>query len=234
MRKISWLLVMVLLVSGLVIGAEVYTAPKVSGKMKIDGNLNEWTKVPAIKLDSSEYLLHANRAWGGPTDFSGKIYVMWDEELLYIAADITDNEVIQEKTGAYLFQGDTIEIYLRMNLAEDDGIASYTNNDYQFGFTPGTNAKAPDWHIWNNSRALTDVQVVVQRTKTGYTLEAAIPVWEMDILLEQGLEIGFDVAIDDVDMSNAADTELQLVWSCLPNGWADPTVFNIVVLGKQK
>ncbi len=231
MRKLSVILLFIL-VSGFIFAGEIYTAPKVTGKIVIDGKLNEWTKVPFIKLDSKDYLVIANRSWDGPKDLSGKIYLMWDEEYLYIACEITDNIILQEKSGATIFQGDAIEIYLRMNFIEDAGKAYYTTDDYQFGFTPGTDAKAPDWHLWNNGKTFGDIMLETQRTDTGYTLEIAIPIWEMDMELEPSLEIGFDVAIDDVDNSGAPDTELQLCWSKSSEGWANPTVFQTLILGK--
>ena len=235
MKKTS-VVVLILLLSSLVFAQQIYTAPKAPSKMKIDGKLDEWSNVPYINLDSAEYLVLANRNWAGPQDLSGKIYVMWDEEYLYLACDIVDNVVLQEKEGSYLFQGDTIEIYLRMNYLVDAGKTYYTTDDYQFGFTPGTDALAPDWHVWNNSRLFTDVQVEAQKTEKGYFLEIAIPIWEMDLEeeLEEYLEIGFDVAIDDVDNTNATDTELQLAWSKSAQGWADPTVFQLLILGRGK
>ena len=74
--------------------------------------LNEWEGVPAITLNSNAYIVIANRSWKGPADLSGKIYVMWDEEYLYVACEIEDDVVIQEKEGTYLFQGDCIELYV--------------------------------------------------------------------------------------------------------------------------
>ena len=219
-------------ICGFVFAGEIYTAPKITGKIVIDGKLNEWTKVPFIKLDSQDYLVIANRGWEGPKDFSAKIYLMWNADYLYIACEITDNVTLQEKTGATIFQGDTVEIYLRMNLFEDAGKTFYTTSDYQFGFTPGTDAEAPDWNLWNNSRGFGDVLLETQKTATGYTLEIAIPIWEMDMELEPSLEIGFDVAIDDVDNLGAPDTEVQLCWSKSSEGWANPTVFQTLILGK--
>lgn len=233
MKKLSVLL-LVVLISSFVAASGFYTAPRLPGKIAIDGKLDEWTNVPSINLDSAEYLVATNRSWGGVKDISGKIYVMWDEDYLYIACDITDNVVIQEKTGGHIFQGDAIEIYLRMNYYEDGGKSHYTSTDYQFGFTPGTDAKAPAWHLWNNSAMIEDILIAAQKTATGYQLEVAIPIWEMGLELEESLEIGFDVAIDDVDSKGAADTELQLCWSRSADGWQNPTVFQVVMLGRKK
>lgn len=227
-QKLSVLFLVVFLVCTL--GAqEIYMAPK-AAKVNVDGKLNEWSEVAAITLDHERYLVIPNRAWGGPEDVSGKIYVMWDEEYLYIACDITDNVVLQEKEGSYLFQGDCVEVYLRMDIQKNGLFNYYTTTDFQFGFTPGTDANAPDFHVWNNTTALTDIIVETQKTDKGYTLEMAIPAWEIGIFLEEGWEIGFDVAIDDVDTQGAEDTEIQLCWSMKDTGWQDPTVFQLLIL----
>lgn len=227
-KKISALLLIVLL--GVLVGAqEIYMAPQAS-RVAVDGKLNEWVDVPALTLDRADYIVIANTSWDGPEDLSGKIYVMWDEEYLYLACDITDDVVIQEQEGTTLFQGDTIEVYLRMNYQENAGLNYYTTTDYQFGFTPGTDAEAPDYFIWNNATLLGDIIVEPQKTPTGYQLEIAIPIWEMGLILEEGLEIGLDIAIDDVDTQGAGDTEVQLCWSKKDIGWQDPTIFQVLIL----
>ncbi len=228
-QKIGILFLSVVLFAVSSAAQDIYLAPRAK-RVVVDGKLNEWEGVPAITLNSNAYIVIANRSWKGPADLSGKIYVMWDEEYLYVACEIEDDVVIQEKEGTYLFQGDCIELYVRLDYEKNALLNYYTLTDFQFGFTPGTNAGAPDYHIWNNSTVLEDILFEAAKTSTGYIMEVAIPVWELGIFLDAGMEIGFDVAIDDVDSPGAQDTEQQLCWSMSDMGWQDPTVFQLVIL----
>jgi hypothetical protein len=54
----------------------------------IDGDLSDWNlsaMTPAV-LDAQEQLYTGQTYWDGPEDCSGKFYLEWDDENIYIAA----------------------------------------------------------------------------------------------------------------------------------------------------
>lgn len=70
--------------------------PKLKGKIKIDGNLseNDWIKAPAGKIEDSFQYWQLNKSvegWKGKDDLSGIIKFLWDENYLYIGAEVIDD-----------------------------------------------------------------------------------------------------------------------------------------------
>ncbi|MBN2057253.1 MAG: hypothetical protein JW782_00435, partial [Candidatus Saganbacteria bacterium] len=59
------------------------------GTITVDGDLKEWGKCRPISMADRSFVKEGSD-WGGPEDLSGLAYVMWDDEYLYFAADITD------------------------------------------------------------------------------------------------------------------------------------------------
>ena len=66
------------------------TAHKANG-IEIDGKLDEWNlDSPAVVQDASQVIRDVV-FWQGPNDCSAKFYLAWDEENLYMAADVTED-----------------------------------------------------------------------------------------------------------------------------------------------
>lgn len=109
----------------------------------------------------------------------------------------------------------------------DTGEKTYSADDWQIGFTPGTMATAPACVIWKQvgDRKIAGIQLAAIKTATGYSLEAAIPLSGLGFVARPGQEIGFDIAVDDVDNEGANSTENQIIFSGKGNGWQDPTEF---------
>ena len=57
--------------------------------LRIDGKLNDWQKTSPVVMKDASFFKEGS-TWGGPLDLSGKVYLMWDEKFLYLAAEITD------------------------------------------------------------------------------------------------------------------------------------------------
>lgn len=203
-------------------------APKT---MKIDGKLTEWenAKKNVIKIDSAEYIVAGDASeYKGSKDISGNFYVMYDDEYLYVAAEITDDKLFVDFTGAYLFQSDGIQIFVSFD-GYGTGRKNYTALDFQFGFAPGVDGKLPEHNIWNNSFKFTDLQYDSSLTSDGYILEIAIPAYELDVFLDKGMAIGFDVGITDTDYEKVAQQN-YLMLSKFGDGWANVSRFLELIL----
>ena len=93
--KTLLLVLVIVLISSYALAAEFIgvRAPK---NMKIDGRLDEWenAKPYGVTIDRLDYLVAGNASeWLGPQDISGTFYVMYDDEYLYVAAEIIDDEL---------------------------------------------------------------------------------------------------------------------------------------------
>ena len=100
----------------------------------IDGDLSDWKlggMTPAI-LDTEEQLSSdsANMAaWAGPEDSSGKFYLLWDDENIYIAVVMKDDVLSQNKTDGSIWNADAVEVFFSTLNAVSD-----CSEHYQLGF----------------------------------------------------------------------------------------------------
>ena len=66
------------------------TAHKANG-IVIDGSLADWNLDSPAVVDDASQIVRDAVFWQGPNDCSAKFYLSWDEDNLYIAADVTED-----------------------------------------------------------------------------------------------------------------------------------------------
>ena len=195
------------------------TAMKAPVGVKIDGKLDEWkNSVPIAMKDGSFF--KEGLSWGGPADLSGSAYLMWDEQNLYLAAEITDKiPLVNKKERQDIWNGDAIEVVL-----------GFERGDYQIGFGTGdgkTN-KPAIWN-WQRRRSPTGSEISVKKADKplGYVLEAKIP-WSFfgAFVPSAGTRVGFDIAFDDADLTG--ERERQFIWNGDFYFYKDPSVWGIL------
>ncbi len=54
-------------------------------------NLDDWNTSSPIVIDQEAQVIRDVSFWQGENDLSATVYVMWDEENLYLAADVTED-----------------------------------------------------------------------------------------------------------------------------------------------
>jgi hypothetical protein len=65
--------------------------PRGDRELTVDGSLNDWPELPALRLDDNRQLSGtANNAWIGPRDLRAAVFMMWDPEALWISCAVTD------------------------------------------------------------------------------------------------------------------------------------------------
>ena len=67
------------------------TAYKATEPIVIDGNLDDWNTSSPIVINTEEQVIRDVSFWQGENDLSATVYVMWDEENLYLAADVNED-----------------------------------------------------------------------------------------------------------------------------------------------
>ena len=110
----------------------------------IDANLNDWSGVPeGVAL--ADFTAHGGGVWNGEDDASGTFWLLWDENGLYFAADITDDSHLNTGVGAGIWNGDGAQVAIDPTAERGGG-----NNMYEFNFgLGGPNSDSPQF-----SRAL--------------------------------------------------------------------------------
>jgi len=208
-------------------------AKKSRGTVTIDGKLNEWNKAKPIKMADASFFKEG-LTWDGPEDLSGKAYIMWDEDNIYIAADITDKiPMVNKKTKANIWNGDAIEVVMSADPKASPTRKRFKRSDYQIGLSTGDGkGNQPTIWNWQRRRVPKGSKIAVKRKSTpqGYVLEANIP-WKffrIKFVPKPGVKLGFDIAFDDADKTG--ERERQMIWNGDYYFYKDPSVWGILEL----
>ena len=182
-------------------------------------------------------------AVSGADDAGAQVRVAWDDEHLYIAADIRDQVVrnSHSEPGA-VWAGDALWVGLKW-LKEPAN--SY---DFIYGFSPGDFATVPPVPALFTRFAAPDntagaAQYAVSRTEHGYIVEAGIP-WSEFVPREgeqgtplrpaDGLELTADFVIYDTDATSGATTKEKMVHWVSQTDRYDPTQGGRLVFSAQQ
>ncbi len=231
--------------------ADIYTINsfgKGLKEVKIDGDLSEWDISNTYAVEYKDNVVYGQGAWLGTKDLSFKAYSMWEGDALYFAFDVTDDVLFQNKTGADMWEGDHIEFWLDVDLKGDYNEAINSNDDFQFGFSPGNfNNLLPEVVIWTpniKDEVKNAIQIGAKKREGGYIIEVKIPkevvlqkkytqgspeaAEEAALKLYQGIKLGISVDASDTDSENMP--QKCLMSSSVNRVWGDPTTFGILEL----
>ncbi|MFC1718739.1 sugar-binding protein [Candidatus Poribacteria bacterium] len=149
-------------------------------------------------------------------DVNGTIYCLWDDNNLYLAVEVTDDDLFFEKGSGW--DNDCVEI--RFVPAGITGL----------WITPSLASAGPGWY-WNNAvngATATEETPLINATigADGYEWEAAIPLTHDAIVgvdPAAGRTIGYTVSIGEND-NGGADYAMS-AWSLNPAAWGWDTEF---------
>ena len=227
--------------------------------IKMDGTLDGWDLSKPYIIDKKVNVVHGIAAWGGPKDLSAAVYSMWDDDNLYFAFDITDDKIVQEKTGPDMWEGDHIEMWFDMNLMIDYYEAIPSNDDFQFGLSPGNFKKLPpEVYLWIpelNMDYKSEIQIASSKTDHGYILEVRVPACVLYASKDKAVGVDpkkpvgiigqpldekqsyvfkkgdkFGVSADPSDCDDPAAPQKVLMSSSVDRMWGDPTIFGALEL----
>ena len=77
----------------------------------IDGDLSEWMGEPAFALGGAAAANVTERQ--GDEDLSAKVWLGWDDQALYLAAEVIDDTFAQEGRDQTIWQGDCLQLAFR-------------------------------------------------------------------------------------------------------------------------
>jgi hypothetical protein len=204
--------------------------PRMSSPPVIDGDLSEWPGMNPMRIDRREQVkvgvvsreleaiqpfVAREDLWKGPSDCSGDICTAWDDRCLYIAANVTDDDVVHLNRFKVFFQGDCLEFFADLG-AMKPSPGQTSGKVFQIYFIPPDAAfPHPTWGVHQGVVTLTGVEVGSKRTETGYTLEIALPWINLPGFSPvDGALMGADFAINDSDMNHGQGLAVKskLVW----------------------
>ena len=87
----------------------------------IDGNMSDWKNYPVISLPSKTRAVDTMKDYSGENDISVDFMTAYDEENLYIYAEVTDDVHLQPNVGERYWRGDSLQLAIG-TVDEDYGI----------------------------------------------------------------------------------------------------------------
>ena len=153
----------------------------------------------------------------GTTQSAASAKLLWDEQYLYVLADVTDAAL--DKTSSAVHERDSVEVFIDENNHKSD---SYEPDDkqYRIDYENEQSFNGPNCDAENvvSATAVTD---------KGYLIEAAFK-WT-EITPEIGDTIGIELQINDAEGGKRIGTVSWYDES--GQGWSSPGVFGTATLG---
>ncbi|MFH0908566.1 MAG: glucoamylase family protein [bacterium] len=192
--------------AGLNTGFKTLAVHHTKGAITLDGDLAEWTDLYVFDNDM-------DKEYGtilGPDDFGARFNFQWDETNLYLALDVTDDEIIAREPRKEIYRADGMELYLDFITRGRNFIWGDSNN-FQIGLAPGCNEGKPgNWSWFQDVDPGDNINMAVAQQPNGYVIEAAI---RWDFLNQKpatGMVFGASVAVHDLDTKmQAIDKKLN-------------------------
>ncbi|MEE1047810.1 MAG: sugar-binding protein [Clostridia bacterium] len=188
----------------------IFLMQKAKGEIKIDGELgaDEWDREASLICDeeNSVYKLTA-WDWFGPEDKSASTMLKWDEENLYIAAEVTDDKYNMEEPAATSYRGDNIQfgVYINDGRHVPYGTAGTTFEEIGLTITDGK----PEVYRYMSREGKTQVGLVTENVELATNQAGAKTVYEFRITWKEllgeeyvpqaGHEIGFSILFNEND-----------------------------------
>jgi hypothetical protein len=196
----------------------------------LDGVFDDWD---LDRYDAS-LAVYGGEARDGEDDLSSQFMVGWDEEALYIAARVFDDEYVQNAAGEDIFEGDSLEILLDTDVAGDFYLEALNGDDFQLGITPGSPAPgaATEAYLWfptSEAGRAQGVKAIGSASDNGYRVETKIP-WEVfGVRAQAGQHFGFAFSVSDNDRPGR-NVQESMVSNIAGRVLTDPTTWGDLVL----
>ena len=157
----------------------------------IDGDLGEWNlDSPAVVADAAQVIRDVV-FWQGPVDCSAKFYLAWNEDNLYIAADVTEDTPLGAIEMLPIDGEDNLKLYISTDPTADPDRTEYGTNDFLIYFVmdegfwdtaidrsmvpKDSRLRFVSLGMDDGESVLPGYECAVQKTVTGFTWEAVIP-----------------------------------------------------------
>jgi len=138
----------------------------------IDGVIDNDAGTPLVNL-ASDGTVQMN-AYGGSNDLNGDVWLHWDQQNLYLAANIQDDVFAQDSANDAIWQGDALQFSISQGTPGESALWS----ELGVALTP----QGPQMYRWSDAMGvtpgpLTEAQVEVVRNESNQSTiyELAIP-----------------------------------------------------------
>lgn len=159
-----------------------------------------------------------------PTDLSGYCRLLWDEQFVYLLAEVTDDVKMKDSQNTY--EDDNVEVYFDANNSKG---SSYDTNDVQYSFRWNDGTAIG---VLPSGRASTGIVYSIAATDQGYVVEAKIPWSTLQTTPVHEQQIGFEFMINDDDDGSGRDVKLS--WNASSDqAWQNASLFGTIQIDAQ-
>ena len=188
---------------------DLTVAPYAKTKPIIDGVLdkNEWVYDASVYADSASQVRQIV-GWGGASDLSGKSTVMWDEDNMYMYAEVTDNVFLNDYPLSAHWNGDSIQVGIVYGDEEFIALGQSGTKFNEFGLALSSVDGAGAYRTmsqndgWFEKGIIKDAEVKIVNSGNKTVYEARIPWTSLigeGISPNEGDMLGFSFLINDND-----------------------------------
>ncbi|CAA9583838.1 MAG: CBM9 [uncultured Truepera sp.] len=189
-------------------GTEDHAIFRAPGPITVDGNLSDWSQRGPIQVGSSMVVADAPEVTD-EGDLSATANLTYDDDWVYLGADVTDDVLVFERTGDAIWQTDSLEVWF---------------GSQQFGVA--VSDAAPYLHSFGGMD-IEEAEVAAIPHDGGYTVEVALPRAVVEETLEMTLEPGasLPVAVGANDADEEGGERVGQIY--YPEGWTwgEPDTF---------
>lgn len=200
--------ILIIIVIAAVCNAVQYPIPYLSTSISVDGSIGqaEWDDALSISMYYPDVASVINNAPTDNADLSGNIYIKWDNDYLYVAARVYDQNLqwLQNAPGPFNAQ-DAVQVCFNPSANPSSVIF---DNAPIYDIVPqdaGGNGAELYKHEGSNM-SLPNALVSGQVLADGYIVEVAMPWSELGVSAIAGQMHGIGFIIIDYDGESAADT----------------------------
>ena len=200
-------------------------------KFDLDGNLDKWAAVPAVKLDSESQVFAGKDIWKGPETSSAEYRAAICGDALAISVVVTDPDIAQQPSKRP-WNRNAVELFwdLRKPEARSHRMGPGTG---QFIIQAMANDGVPDVMMWlpageRQPKLPDDVKAFCHRTAKGYVIEALLPLADLggQVNPVKGDEICLDLMLDGCIGRGASERLTMMSLSGSGDCSRDPGVYS--------
>jgi len=248
------MIVLVSLISGEVPaqGGYVYRAVLLDepAPIRIDGDLSDWEGLEAKIEPIGNVCTSAEKGFIPPSDISdlsGNFRCIVDPEGFYIAVEVKDDKPVfgEEKFGA-TFNDDSVEIHFDGDLASkeyEEGVMDYDANDAQIRLSLDRDGRArlegnalfgDGLFMFPGLWESLGIEGAIKKQPWGFTAEFKVPeIVFITAPLEPGLEVGFQVMVNDDDDGGGRDSKISWTDDLNDESWHTTRYFGKILIERK-
>ena len=194
-------------------------AHKVATPLTIDGDLSDWDTSSAITVNTVDKVVRDVGQWTDENDCAFDVYVMWDEENLYVAANVADDTPFMYREGFPPDMADSLVLFFSVDPEADPARTAYTATDFRltqiiddYDFCNGIDREMIEDNAGFETvgddgcdQVLEGFECALTETDNGYVYESKIPLANFAndniprLVPADGVTIGFEVGMFDLD-----------------------------------